>query len=274
MPPVILIDGRFESSIGALDRGLAYGDGVFRTMRASAGRIHQWPRHYAKLLHDCARLAIPCPSEPLLLDDIRGLGVAERECVVKIIVTRGSAGRGYSPPLHCLPVRVVAAFPLPDIPADRGCLGITARWCRTQVSVQPALAGVKHLNRLDSVLARSEWADGEIDEGLMLDDAGRVIQGTMSNVFIIEGDRLATPVLDRAGVAGVQRDRLIAIARRSGLDCREERISPERVLAADQVLLTNSVIGMWWIARLDARCWPRLEITTSLLEHVLQTQDG
>lgn len=266
MRPVMLVDGKPQASIGALDRGLAYGDGIFRTMRATGGRIPYWSRHYTKLSHDCGRLALPCPSEATLLSDIHQLLAAARDCIVKIVVTRGPGGRGYAPPADPAPVRMVASFPLPLFPADRDEQGIHARWCRTEVSMQPALAGVKHLNRLDSVLARSEWTGGEIAEGLMRDRDGWVIQGTMSNVFILEGDRLTTPVLDTSGVAGVQRDRLIELAGQVGLGCTEGRISPDRLLAADQVYLTNSVIGLWWLSRLDARRWDRQDITASLLE--------
>jgi len=270
---MILVDGEPGAAIGALDRGLAYGDGVFRTMRAAAGRIPYWRMHYAKLANDCGRLALDCPWEAILLDDIGRMLAVEPDCVVKIIVTRGSGGRGYASSPDALPVRIVASFPLPRISADRGVSGIEARWCQTQVSMQPALAGVKHLNRLDNVLARSEWTGDDIAEGLMLDRDGWVIQGTMSNVFIAEGDKLATPILDAAGVAGVQRERLKTLAAQVGLSCVEDRITAERLLAADQVYVSNSVIGLWWVARLDDRRWNRGDITRLLLERIAQTHD-
>lgn len=273
MPPVILVDGKPNPFIDALDRGLAYGDGVFRTMRAAAGRIPYWRMHYAKLAHDCGRLALDCPSEAVLLEDIARLLAVARDCIVKVVITRGAGGRGYAPPTDALPMRIVASFPLPRIPADRDATGIDARWCRTQVTMQPALAGVKHLNRLDSVLARGEWNNGEHAEGLMLDRDGWVIQGTMSNVFIVERDQLTTPVLDAAGVAGVQRERLMALAAQVGLECVEDRISAQRLLGADQVYVSNSVIGLWWLARLDDRCWERLDVTRLLLESIARTDD-
>jgi len=273
MPPVVLVDGKPVALIGALDRGLSYGDGVFRTMRATGGRVLWWPRHVAKLLRDCERLAIPSPSDKVLLSEVRQVLSAESDCVVKIIITRGSGGRGYAPPGDIEPVRVVARFSLPAIPADRGSAGICARWCRTQVSMQPALAGVKHLNRLDSVLARAEWSEPEVAEGMMLDRDGWVVQGTMTNVFILEGDRLITPILNSSGVAGVQRERLMGLAAQVGLKCVEDRIAPDRLLAADQVYVTNSVIGLWWLSRLDNRRWDRRDISGALLECIEQAKD-
>lgn len=267
---MILIDGSPNERVSALDRGFAYGDGVFRTMRARGGRALHWERHYAKLRADCAVLGLACPSEYVLRAEVAQ--VAEDGCdhVVKIVVTRGTGGRGYAPPSGSAPLRVVASFPMPAYPSDRDARGVVLRWCRTRVSVQPALAGVKHLNRLDSVLARAEWSDDGIAEGLMLDGEGHVVEGTMSNVFILEGSQLSTPLLDVAGVAGVQRDRLMAQAGALGLSCIEERITPERLLAADQVCVVNSVIGLWWACGLDERRWSRLDVTAALIQRLAQ----
>jgi 4-amino-4-deoxychorismate lyase len=262
---VILIDGTPDNRISPLDRGLAYGDGVFRTMRIRDGRVMQWSRHYAKLAHDCMRLGLTCPPQDLLTDELGRVAVDHPEGVARITVTRGPAERGYAPPDLSRPTRVVSSFAHAATEPSRAGLGVHARWCRTSVTVQRALAGVKHLNRLDSVLARSEWRDSDIAEGLMADPDGWVIQGTMSNVFLLEGERLATPLLDTAGVAGVQRERLMSKCAGAGLHCAEDRISRERLLAADAVFLTNSVIGLWWISRLETRVWSPHPVTARLI---------
>ena len=262
---MILVNGQASASIPALDRGLAYGDGVFRTMRARSGGVLLWPQHYRKLRADCTRLGIECPGETELLADIERIVSAEPDCVVKLMVTRGQGGRGYAMPAHAVPTRVAASFPLPDTRPGSHEQGVRVRWCATHLGDQPALAGVKHLNRLENVLARSEWNDPEIAEGLMCDGAGRVIAGTMSNVFILEADRLVTPALDRCGVEGVQRDRVLALARSLGVRAGIEPVAPDRLLAADQIYLTNSVIGGWWVSVLDARTWRRCDLTPALL---------
>jgi 4-amino-4-deoxychorismate lyase len=258
---VILVDGKTSEAVSALDRGLAYGDGVFRTLRAESGRLLLGHRHYRKLEHDCARLAIPCPEWSVLESDIERILAEEPDCVVKIVVTRGQGGRGFAPPARVQPTRVVASFPLPAPPPGCDEQGVRVRWCSTRLSAQPALAGVKHLNRLENVLARSEWDDPAIVEGLLCDAGGRVIEGTMSNVFILEGGRMVTSPLEQCGVAGIQRERLIALAERVCGGCEIDPIVPERLLAAEQVYLVNSVIGAWWVAALDARAWARSELT-------------
>jgi 4-amino-4-deoxychorismate lyase len=269
---VILVDGLLSESLSALDRGLAYGDGVYRTMRSESGTVLQWARHHRKLENDCARLAIACPAAAVLSADIGRIVRVEPDCVLKIIVTRGQGGRGFAPSIAAEPTRVVASFPLPQQPAGCDEHGVRVRWCSIRLGLQPALAGVKHLNRLENVLARSEWTDPAIAEGLMLDAGGDIIEGTMSNLFILEHDRLITPGLDRCGVAGVQRERLIALAHRLCGGCEIGSISPQRLLAADQVYLVNSVIGAWWVTALEARTWKRCELTPAL-QAALRTDD-
>lgn len=270
---VILVNGSTDDRVSVLDRGFAYGDGIFRTMRAQAGRVLCWDLHHAKLAHDCRRIGIACPSAATFLADIETLLAQQPDCVVKLVVTRGQGGRGYAPPSNPMPLRMVASFPLPAFSDERARTGARVRWCQTQVSVQPVLAGVKHLNRLENVMARREWSGDDIAEGLMLDPCGRVIEGTMSNVFILEAGRLITPALNEAGVAGVQRERLLQLAPRLGLRGGIEAITPARLLASDQVYLTNSVIGLWWVSSIDDRDWLVHPITPALVKLLEQRCD-
>lgn len=263
MPTACLIDGQPATAIDALDRGLMYGDGVFRTMRARNGLIPDWSRQWRKLLHDCSRLGISAPDDSAVQHDIARLLADARNCVLKIVVTRGSGGRGYSPAGALSPRRIVTASPLPPH-ADHGSGGVTVRWCATRLALQPRLAGVKHLNRLENVLARSEWQDPSIAEGLMLSLAGHVIGGTMTNLFLVEGEGLVTPELGASGVAGVQRDRAMDAAAREGVECRVEAISVQQLMAADAVVLTNSVIGLWWVAQLGDRRWEKAALVARM----------
>jgi 4-amino-4-deoxychorismate lyase len=261
---VILVDGYPADHVPVLDRGFAYGDGVFRTMRAQAGRIAHWPLHYRKLQSDCERLQIACPGEALLRDDLDRVLAREPRCIVRITVTRGRGERGYAGFDAQLPVRVVATAALPAQRPFCEDQGVRVRWCRLALSHQPALAGVKHLNRLENVLARREWNETTIAEGLLCDAQGNAIGGTMSNLFILEGTRLVTPVLDRCGVAGVQRERLLGMGKHGGLDTTIEPVARDRLLAADQLYLVNSVIGLWWVSQLGERNWKRSATTAAL----------
>ena len=248
---LILVNGQAASCIGALDRGLHYGDGVFRTMKTVAGEIRWWADHYQKLLSDCEALGITCPDEILLRQEVLQVAAQPGVGVVKIIVTRGEAKRGYGIPDEARPVRMVMGFPA----IAHHSRDVQVRWCDLRLSNQPRLAGIKHLNRLENVLARSEWSDSGIAEGLLMDEAERVVCGTMSNLFLLENNRLVTPKLDRCGIAGVARERLLRVAPRHNVAVCIEEISRQRLLAAEEIFLTNSLIEVWRVASLDNQRW-------------------
>ena len=249
---MIRVNGLACNVVPAIDRGLAYGDGVFRTVLVTRGRPQHWRRHYAKLASDCARLNIPCPDRNLLRVDVESVAAGQLECAVKIIITRGSGERGYRSPAQPQAMHVVIASALPCYPREYADSGVTLFPCRLTLSAQPALAGIKHLNRLENVLARAEWDDSRHAEGLLQDDGGHAICGTMSNLFIVEGDTFYTPDLSRCGVAGVTRERVMEAAGRQGVKCVSEALDLGRVLAADEIFVVNSLIGAWRVCAIGA----------------------
>ena len=248
-----LVNGWPAQSIDTADRGLAYGDGVFRTILVRGGRALNWPRHYRLLALDCARLAIAAPAEAVLLDELRRLAPAD--ATVKVIVTRGAGGRGYAYGEELAPTRIIGAYPCLAVPSAPAEEGIVVRRCDLVLSEQPRLAGVKSLNRLENVLARAEWSGTAIREGLIGDAAGRVIEGTMSNVFVVRSGAVSTPGLSRCGVAGAQRERVIDLLGAAGVRCEVRDIPFEELGEADEIFLTNSVIGAWPVVRFGA--WAR-----------------
>lgn len=252
---MILVNGVISDYIPATDRGLAYGDGVFRTLLMRNGRPRHWLQHYNKLSADCRALGMDCPDEPMLGNEIAQAARRDPDCVLKIIVTRGAGQRGYAPPPAARPTRIVMTTSLPQHPPEFAQTGIVARICNIRLGLQPALAGLKHLNRLENILARAEWSDPAIAEGLLLDTEGNMIGGTMSNLFIVERSVLITPDLTRSGVAGVTRERLMQAAAGHGMVCHSENISHERLLQSDEILLVNSIIGIWQVRQLGNKTW-------------------
>jgi 4-amino-4-deoxychorismate lyase len=221
-------------------------------MHVRAGRPLNWAHHHRRLAADCVTLALPLPDERDLLAEIAQ--VSPGEATVKVIVTRGAGGRGYAP-LRIAPTRVVAAFAPPEFPADAALAGVQVRRCALVISEQPRLAGAKTLNRLENVLARGEWTDPGIREGLLADAAGRVIEGTMSNIFIAARGEVATPGLTRCGVIGAQRERVRELLAADGIECVERDIGFTEIADAEEVFLTGSLIGAWPVARLGERRW-------------------
>lgn len=248
-----LINGEANSALSPLDRGVAYGDGVFRTLKVRCQRPVWWRDQYEKLTQDCAALQLVCPAPDLLLGEIADVTQQHAQAVVKVVVTRGLGERGYAPPHPSVPTRIVMASPLPenDVP-DKG---VHVRWCNLRLARQPQLAGIKHLNRLENVLARQEWSDPDIAEGLLCDDTGAVVGGTKSNLFVVRAGDLFTPDLTFNGVAGVTRERVLRAAKKHGVTVRVARLDADNIYDADEVFLCNSIMGLSNIASLEHVHW-------------------
>jgi 4-amino-4-deoxychorismate lyase len=247
-----LVNGVETRCIDLADRGFQYGDGVFTTLVVSSGIPLFLSDHIDRLQRDCARLNLPFPGHTILADEARLLAVAYPESVLKILLTRGIGGRGYRCPDHPNPTRVLSGHPRPIYPENLSSAGIRARLCRMRLGINPLLAGIKHMNRLEQVLARSEWNEDDILEGLMLDHEGYVVEGVMSNLFLIKSGRVHTPLLDRCGVAGIMRSMVIRSALSEGLAVEEARIDVAELYEADELFLTNSVIRLWPVRQLDS----------------------
>ena len=224
----------------------AYGDGVFETMRVHRGQVPWWRSHWARLSHGAERLRLSLPDEVLVRGHAASLFADDGDGVLKLLLGRGGTGRGYAPGAQQAPVWMLSRHVPPTTPAN----GLVARWCDTRLSIQPALAGLKHCNRLEQVLARIECDDAGVDEGLMLDGDGRVVSATSANLFVLREGHWSTPPVDRCGVSGVCRAHLIEL-----LQASEAALSVSQVEGADAVVLCNAVRGILPLARLGARAW-------------------
>jgi 4-amino-4-deoxychorismate lyase len=250
-----LINGSFDHTLSPFDRGFAYGDGVFRTFVMRDGMPDNWPFQYQKLVADCAVINIVCPSAELLMSDLQQLFLLDETAVAKIIVTRGEGERGYTPPPVTMPLRVLIKSALSQYPEENFSQGVQLQVCETRLASQPKLAGVKHLNRLENVLARMEWNDPTFAEGLMLDTNDDVIECTSANIFARFGDTLLTPQLHQCGVAGVTRQRIIDVAYTLSLKILVETFNLEKLLTADEVIICNSLYGAWQVKGILQRTW-------------------
>lgn len=239
------VNGGLSNQISVHDRGLQYGDGVFRTMRVSAGRVLCWQLHYQKLQYDCAAIGIVCPDSTLLTQELQSLLQQHPDSIAKIIITRGlQSERSYRPSVS-LPTRIISISPLPQFPVKFEVEGVKIRVCKTRLANQPRLAGIKHLNRLENIIAVTEWDDPQIAEGVMLDSSDNVIEGTRSNIFAVRAGQMYTPDLTRCGVAGIQRDRVIDWAGKNNVPCQIKFFNLAELTAADEIFLINSVVGLW-----------------------------
>jgi 4-amino-4-deoxychorismate lyase len=244
----VLINGIGHDCLSVTDRGLRYGDGLFETIHVVDGRPRYWEKHMARLRRGAQRLMIPVPVE--LEGEAREMCEAVRAGVLKITLTRGQGGAGYFPGEGGVPTRVVQIGPPRTRPAEWVRSGICIRICRTRLARNPSLAGIKHLNRLEQVLARAEWRS-EYAEGLMRDNDGLLIEGTMTNLFVVREGTLLTPDLSRCGVEGVMREVVIETAWQLGIPVRVAPVTIDDLSTANEVFLTNALVGLWPVREID-----------------------
>lgn len=244
------------------DRGLAYGDGVFETVRvAASGASPLWPRHRARLAGGLRALGIPVPDNSRL-DAALNEGVAAlcgEPGVVKLTATRGVGGRGYLPPASAKPTVLWQSGVLPVWSRQHRREGLVLGLCQTPLYPDP-LAGFKHLNRLPQVMARREVARQGWDEGVLLSTRKQPLEATSMNLFARFADHWWMPDLDaaRAGVAGVMRAHLheTLLQRGEKVVCDLRPLSQLRT--ADGLFLCNSVVGVLAVRKLAQWHWPVL----------------
>ncbi len=241
------VDGQPADSLPIDDRGLSYGDGLFETLALRHGEPQHWDLHHARLVDGAARLGIDCPAADLLRQDLAAAlpSPAPSRLVAKIMLTRGSGGRGYAPPVPSHPRRIVRLSAWPEWPQSYADEGIPLSLCATPLGRNPVLAGLKHLNRLEQVMASRELAAAGAVEGLMFDDLARLIEGTRTNVFLVAGRELLTPRLDQCGIAGVMRAVIMDLARSLSLHVSETRVERSLLYSANELFVCNSLIGIW-----------------------------
>jgi 4-amino-4-deoxychorismate lyase len=248
-----LVNGELSAWVPANDRGLAYGDGVFETLVVESGRPRFWQAHMDRLERGCELLKFNSVNQSVLLRELQTVAAGAPRCVVKIILTRGGGGRGYAPPATPEPLRVVAAYEYPDGVEAARRDGVQLRVCNMRLALQPAFAGIKHLNRMEQVLASLEMRDFPGMEGVLLNQEGYLVSAISANLFLVCGDSLITPRMDRSGVRGVLRT-LILRDFKAQVELR--RVTLDMLDEADEVFMCNSVRGVIPVTRIDDRQWP------------------
>jgi 4-amino-4-deoxychorismate lyase len=263
MVAATLVNGRPEGTISPFDRGLAYGDGLFESIRFIGSSAPLWQRHMQRLAESCRRLQMPSPDTAPLWDEASAVSRDLPHAVVRITLTRGPGERGYAPPLSVSTTRIVAAFAAPAVAAESYTDGVRVRICELRLAAQPLLAGIKHLNRLEQVLARAEWNDPAIAEGLLCDGEGRVVCATTANVFAVIDGALLTPSVERCGVAGVARAEVLQAFPQT----RIGDIPLDALRRAEEIFLTSSVRGIVPVSLLGNRAYAPGTITRKVQQH-------
>jgi 4-amino-4-deoxychorismate lyase len=267
------IDGQPAASVPVSDRGLQYGDGLFETIACRDGRPRFLHLHLERLRQGCERLGIPRPDAVSLRAEIMRAGAAVPGSIVKVIVTRGtSMERGYAPPPEPRPRRIVQRFPWPQEPSAAR-QGVAVCLSPITLGVNPSLAGIKHLNRLEQVMARQRLDVVRYAEALMTTAAGDVIGGTLSNLFIVREGVLYTPSLEQCGIAGVMRAVVLREAALLGVHIQVAALRLADLDAASELFLTNVRIGLWPVGSLGNRSRTPGPLTRQLQARIAALSD-
>lgn len=249
-----LVNGLPADQLPVTDRGLAYGDGLYETFLVSSGRLTLCELHLQRLQRGAARLHLELDLERIE-SELASVAAQLGYGVLKLTVTRGSGPRGYRLPSRPLPTRIIQTGPLPPGDSARQRDGIRLFLCKTRLAQQPLLAGVKHLNRLEQVLARAEWQDDFFAEGLVCDTNGNIVECTMSNLFLRVADEWVTPDLSDCGVQGVMRDHLIRTLASAGTVVKVRRVGLGELRDCSEAFCCNSVIGVWPVIGAGTHEW-------------------
>ena len=265
-----LINGNHTSEIALNDRAVHYGDGLFETIAIQNKQILCFDEHLSRLEKGCKRLKIPIPNKDIIRDEVTSLIDTTGQGVIKIIITRGQGGRGYKIPDDTAPTRIITLFPWPDYHEKFPTTGIKTKVCDFRYARNPALAGIKHLNRLEQILARSEWTDDAISEGIVMDTDGFVIEGTMSNIFCIKNTTLYTPDLSLCGIEGIIREKIIDMADKMKFSVEVKNMTLEFLLSTDEIFICNSLIGVCPVNSIGEKLFSNHEKTIKIANQLIK----
>tara|TARA_B100001027_G_scaffold55222_1_gene37076 strand:- start:4667 stop:5536 length:870 start_codon:yes stop_codon:yes gene_type:complete len=259
---VSLINGKFSDKISVLDRGLSYGDGFFETMRWVSEKqknvkfvgVEYWNRHITRIIKTSDALNLRIPPVQVFLEYKnklikKALSKGFKNGVIKIIITRGIGKRGYKYEKNIKPTIIFLAFSSQKPYHKKNYF--SARFCQTNITTNKLLSGWKHLNRLDSVLARSEWDNPEIYEGILIDKRKNIMEGTMSNVFFVKNDILYTPKIYDCGINGIMREVIIEKAKNFYNSIKIVNIKKSEVKNFSEMFISNSLINLVFINQLE-----------------------
>ncbi len=256
------------------DRGLHYGDGLFETIAVKSGNAALLDKHFNRLKQGCLRLQLIDIDFNKIKKEIEKRAENIFSGIIKLIITRGVGGRGYSIPDNMNANYIILDYPWPIFSPNNWNKGVSIKKCELILSQQPLLAGIKHLNRLENIVARMELIDTEFKEGILCDSENNVIEATSSNVFIVVNNIIKTPILDRCGVAGVMREHIITLAHENKFQVDVQKIPYKSLCDADEIFVTNSIIGIWPVTKLNKRMYSNPSLTRKLMTLLNMTYDA
>lgn len=257
---MFLINGIEQDTLAASDRAIQFGDGCFTTARIAGHNVQMLPAHLRRLQRACETLMIPYAQWQTLADEMQRMAHEQQSGVLKVILTRGVGGRGYSGSACQDPTRILSVSPYPAHYARWQQTGVALALSPVRLGRNPLLAGLKHLNRLEQVLIRSHLEQTDADEALVLDSDGWLTECCAANLFWRKGMDVFTPRLDQAGVNGIMRQHCMAQLAQSPFRVVEVTVGADVLRDADEVLICNALMPLVPVRCWDETCWSSREL--------------
>ena len=248
-----LINGEDKCEVPVSDRGLQYGHGVFETILYKSGNLQLWNKHIQRLRLGCERLEIDLPDTHTLYREAKKICDGDDKLILKIIITHGDSNKGYLPDKDAKSRRILYTTAYLQRYQTETPQGIDVALCQQKLAHNRKLAGIKHLNRLEQVLARTEWDGDQYDEGILTDLDDYLISGTMSNVFFVKDKTIITPDLSLCGVNGIVRELVLELAPELGFETNIRKIKLNEISTFSEMFLTNSLIKICPIKSFNGR---------------------
>lgn len=265
-------NGAATDAVSIDERAFQYGDGLFETIAVRDGQPRFWNMHMDRLARGCDRLGLAMPRRNMLrhrLDDAIAASSEDTAfCTAKLVLTSGVADRGYARQMPTMATTYCGIHASEPLARDHYVNGVSTMVCNTRLALFSVMAGCKTLNRLEQVLARSEFAANGAFEGLTLDADDRLICGTISNVFIVENGSICTPSLERCGVEGVMRRHVVETLAGSDIPVLVRDIGVPELLSCDELFLTNSQFGVLPVRRCGEKTWHEHPVTNNVMSIV------
>ncbi|NCP63095.1 MAG: aminodeoxychorismate lyase [Paraglaciecola sp.] len=277
---MVVVNGLEQGVIAAADRALNYGDGCFTTLAFGAEGLSLWPMHLARLQRDVKRLSIPFDKWDELESSVQAVYqrlasqiAVQQRGVLKVLISRGQGGRGYSPQGANSPSFIISTHIMPEYYATWQQRGICMNLSPIRLGIQPALAGIKHLNRLEQVLIKQAMDSEEVDDTLVCDSQARLVESSAGNVFWFNNGQWFTPILDECGVEGVMRNEVIAMLAELGMPVTPVKQVFSADFHAQELFICNSLMNIVWVNELWVKAWSASwhfthEHTTALQQHL------
>ncbi len=259
--PTVFLNGLFMplplARVSVVDRGFSYGDGLFETMRSYGGKIYRLDAHLERLFKslDAIYLNVPMTVAEMtcvVRETLNRNG--QPECMIRLTVSRGEQHAGFHIDPETVPTLAIIVRPLEPLPGEWYEQGI-------KISLFPSTAqkvgglgrSIKSCNFLTNVIVRERAQRNNSMEGILIDDLGRITEGTTSNVFIVSQGTLITPEINEHILPGITRQAVLDIAARKGIPVALKPLTAEDLYHAEEVFITNSRVEILPVRMADDR---------------------